>query len=54
MKNGKGARITPGKGLWWNPPLGPVRIPPTDRPAFFSGQPSLLWAQMFVPGSETA
>lgn len=26
----------PHKALWWKPPLGPVRIPLTDRPAFFS------------------
>lgn len=22
------------EGLWWKPPLGPVRLPPTDRPVF--------------------
>ncbi len=39
------------EGLWWKPPLGPVRIPPTDRPVFsFQPRP----AQMLVPSVSTA
>ena len=29
------ARSITHEGLWWKPPLGPVRLPPTDRPVFF-------------------
>ncbi|GGS78955.1 hypothetical protein GCM10010206_46770 [Streptomyces cinerochromogenes] len=28
------APTIPYEGLWWKPPLGPVRLPPTDRPVF--------------------
>ncbi|GHD10822.1 hypothetical protein GCM10010313_33240 [Streptomyces violarus] len=47
------------EGLWWNPPLGPVRLPPTDRPDFFSvreraGRRVGTRPEFFVPHPWTA